>query len=144
MKRNVASVRIGLATALLALGLTAVLGQASCSNQGEGGRCNVLGDNNGLDDCQTGLVCKPKATLNGAQDDLCCPESTAAATNVLCQAPGGGGVQPPAPADATAPDATISVDATTNDAPNDASKPTTDSATDGPVESAADAADDGG
>lgn len=142
MKRNLAPVRLGAATAVLALGLAVLLGQASCSNQSEGERCNTLGDNGGNDDCQVGLVCKPKSQLNGAQDDLCCP-LTGTPTVAACQAPGGGTVVPvPAEAgptpDASSPDAS-SPDASTPDASSpDASSP------DATSDASADAADDGG
>lgn len=146
MKRKLVPVRVGLATALLALGLAAVLGQASCSNQGEGERCNILGDNGGNDDCQVGLVCKPKAQLNGAQDDLCCP-LTGPATVVACQAPGGGNVIPvPAEggADVGTPDASVA-ETSTDAATDAASDATTDSASDAATDGAsADASDDGG
>ncbi len=138
--------RVGLAGALLALGLAGALGQAACSNQSEGQRCNTLGDNGGNDDCQIGLVCKPKDQLNGAQDDLCCP-LTGAPTVAACQPPGGGNVVP-IPAEA-GPDATPPTDASPDTTPaTDAAKDAADGATDAPSEAATDAAtdaaDDGG
>ncbi|HQY62075.1 MAG: hypothetical protein IPF92_12895 [Myxococcales bacterium] len=138
MKRNLAPARLGAATAALALGLAVLLGQASCSNQSEGQRCNILGDNAGNDDCQEGLVCKPKGQLNGAQDDLCCP-LVGAPTVAACQAPGGGAVVPvPAEAGPT-PDATPA-DAS-GDAPADA--PAADTGADAPAaETGADASTD--
>ena len=101
------SFRVRAALSVIVLGLAggAVVGQSGCSNQSEGQRCSTLGDNAGTDDCQsvssTGvpLVCKPKSQLNGAQDDLCCPQDPTKATVPACQAPGSGGIVPPAPAD---------------------------------------------
>lgn len=143
MKRNLAPVRLGAAMAVLALGLVVLVGQASCSNQSEGQRCNTLGDNGGNDDCQDGLVCKPKAQLNGAQDDLCCP-LTGTPTVAACQAPGGGAVVPVPAETGPAPDATPS-DAS-GDAPADTGTDApADTGTDAPSSDAsADAQADGG
>jgi hypothetical protein len=98
-------VRAALTVIVLGLGVGAAVGQSGCSNQSEGQRCSTLGDNAGTDDCQsvssTGvpLICKPKTQLNGAQDDLCCPQNPSEATVPACQAPGSGGIVPPAPSD---------------------------------------------
>jgi len=53
----------------------AVLAAASCSNQGQGDRCDV---NNGDSDCESGLVCTPLSVLPGLNDTssnaaICCP-----------------------------------------------------------------------
>jgi|GEM_PF-2493930 len=141
MKRNLAPVRLGAAMAALALGLAVLVGQASCSNQSEGQRCNTLGDNGGNDDCQDGLVCKPKAQLNGAQDDLCCP-LTGTPTVAACQAPGGGAVVPIPAETGPSPDATPADTGT--DAPADTgTDASTDTGTDA-SDASADAPTDGG
>jgi hypothetical protein len=53
----------------------AVLAAASCSNQGQGDRCDV---NNGDSDCESGLVCTPLSVLPGLNETtlnaaICCP-----------------------------------------------------------------------
>lgn len=42
-----------------------------CSQQGEGERCDK--DKNGDADCESGLICTPKESLNGQLADRCCP-----------------------------------------------------------------------
>lgn len=69
---------------LLALSLAAA--SFGCGKQGEGEPCNVLAGNDGADDCEDGLVCKPGSELNEGRADTCCPPS--GSTNPAC-VPGG-------------------------------------------------------
>jgi hypothetical protein len=75
-----------------------------CSNQGEGARCDTLGDNAGNGECQDGLVCDPPSQLNGSFDNvgmtfgICCPGDRSLATTTICSIPAS-----PVGADAAAP-----------------------------------------
>ncbi len=145
--------------ALLSLGaavLAVALTLPSCSNQGEGDRCNVLGDNNGNDECQDGLVCTRAADL-GAPTDLCCPPDRRNATTAVCriaQNPLMGDAAPPPPPppvcvdDAevdgcvdAAPDASMGADSS-EDSPA-IMEAAADSAADSTLDSAPDGAADG-
>ncbi len=138
-------VRATLAATALALATTFGTFGSACSNQSEGQRCSVLGDNAGTDDCQsvssTGvpLVCKPKTQLNGAQDDLCCPQNPAQATVPACQAPGSSGIVPPPPSEAGP-----TTDAALSDASDATTADTSLPDTSLPDTSTPDAADSGG
>jgi hypothetical protein len=71
----------------------------ACSNQGEGGVCDVRASNNGNDDCQSGLVCTPITGVNGAR---CCPQDRSTATTVECSiSPGVGDASSALPDSAT-------------------------------------------
>jgi len=126
---KLASSRMRALFAFVGLGLAALVAVAegACSNQSEGQRCSTLGENGGSDDCQSPLVCKQKSLLNGAQDDLCCPQNPAQATVPACQSPSSDASVPPSPSDA-------------GDAATDA--PTTDSG-DGGTDSSSPPADGG-
>ncbi|MBL9108941.1 MAG: hypothetical protein JNM74_06715 [Myxococcales bacterium] len=126
---KLASSRVRALFAFVGLGLAALVAVAegACSNQSEGQRCSTLGENGGSDDCQSPLVCKQKSLLNGAQDDLCCPQNPAQATVPACQSPSSDASIPPSPSDA-------------GDAATDA--PTTDSG-DGGTDSSSPPADGG-
>jgi len=80
---------------LAAAALGSVAAFPGCSNQGEGQRCSTLGENGGNDDCASNLRCTKKDLIEGAQDDLCCPEDLAKSTVAACKARGGGVVAPP-------------------------------------------------
>lgn len=121
------SSRVRALFAFVGLGLAALVAMAegACSNQSEGQRCSTLGENGGSDDCQSPLVCKQKSLLNGAQDDLCCPQNPAQATVPACQSPSSDASVPPSPSDAG--DATTDAPATDGgDGGTDSSSPPTD------------------
>ncbi len=124
------------ASTLLGLGLAA---SSACSNQGEGQRCSTFGENGGNDDCVNGLVCTAKNLLNGAQDDLCCPQDrTPATVSEKCRIPQAsvvGDASPQPRPDATPPDA----------APPDAAPPdaAADAAGDATLDASSDAPDGG-
>jgi len=126
----------------------------SCSNGGEGDRCSHLGDNNGNNDCQSGLVCKcaqgsgnSTTCPNGIVPhqtggvDVCCPPNTSQATTAVCSAasnPLGGDAGPPCTGDACAPQSDAPEESTA-DAPAVDSSPPPDApadAVDAPAESA--------
>lgn len=147
--KNSFRARVALTMTVLALGAMGVVGQSGCSNQAEGQRCNTQGDNGGTDDCQavssTGvaLVCKPTSQLNGAQDSLCCPQDPSKATVSVCQAPGTGGIVPPAPtatSDASqdsATDTSTSPDTSVLDSSKPDTTPGTDASDDGSTDGGA-------
>jgi hypothetical protein len=68
---------------LLHFPLAVLLAVASCSNQGEGERC----DKNSNDrDCASGLVCvSSKDLLDSFQGDRCCPATVTASTDARCR-----------------------------------------------------------
>jgi hypothetical protein len=76
----------------------------TCSNQGEGERCSLRGENGGNDECQGNLICT-NSGLNGAvqggYDGRCCPQDRTQATTTICQqavSPAGGDAAvPPTP-----------------------------------------------
>jgi len=130
---KLASSRIRALFAFVGLGLAALVAVAegACSNQSEGQRCSTLGENGGSDDCQSPLVCKQKSLLNGAQDDLCCPQNPAQATVPACQSPSSDASVPPSPSDAG--DAATDAPATDGgDGGIDSSSPPTDGGDAGP------------
>jgi hypothetical protein len=99
----------------------------ACSNQGEGERCDLQADNNGNDDCNSGLVCTAKAVLGlNPKTDLCCPQDRTQATTPQCAINQGGLDASPAPPDSG------------SDAPTD-DMGAGDSMGDTPTESASDA-----
>lgn len=90
--------------ALLLLASAGFVG--ACSLQGEGERCST--DNNN-DDCQAGLVCKPKLSV-------CCPDDVSQATTDVCRN-GGSVVSDSGTSDGTADTGTaeVSDDSATDD-----------------------------
>jgi hypothetical protein len=135
-----------LVSALVACALAGPL--QACSNNGEGDRCDVLADNGGNDDCQDGLVCTPRSSLNaptasGIQTDICCPQDRSQATTTICQQPttsvGGDAAAPPRDSggvDTGAVD-TGAVDSPVSDSPaNDSAG--SDAPEDSPVDAPAD------
>lgn len=141
---TLASARMRALFAFVGLGLAALVAVAegACSNQSEGQRCSTLGENGGSDDCQSPLVCKQKSLLNGAQDDLCCPQNPAQATVPACQSPSSDASVPPSPSDA----GDAATDATTadgGDGGTDSSSPPRDGGDGGPTnDGSADATSD--
>jgi hypothetical protein len=73
---------------LFHLPLAILLAIASCSDQGEGERCDV---NSGNKDCASGLFCVPAALLDPSvnRGDRCCPETVTASTDTRCRRGGG-------------------------------------------------------
>ena len=70
----------------LAAALLFALSASACSNQGEGERCDVRGDNAGNDECQDGLTCRLVTTTNAAaQSYRCCPLDQTAPTVAECK-----------------------------------------------------------
>ncbi len=115
--------RLILPTALI----SAVALMMSCSQQGEGERCDRRAGNNGSDDCASGLVCADRTNLNGATgiptdstEGRCCPANRATATERICQQTNGG-----IGSDSGTPDAVGAVE----DSGSDATTDTSDSAT---------------
>jgi hypothetical protein len=131
-----------LSIALAAVPIAFIL-PTGCSGQGEGERCNHLGDNAGSDDCAGDLVCV--ASGRNAKIDTCCPADPAQATTFACQLPAAGGIDaaPPPPASDAATDAPTT-DAPTSDAPATDAPATTDAPADSPADAPADAPEDGG
>jgi len=70
-----------------AVGIGALLTVPACSNQGEGERCNVQGDNFGRDECQDNMRCTPANELTGSTTDRCCPDNRAQAQTAICSVP---------------------------------------------------------
>jgi hypothetical protein len=120
----------------------------TCSNQGEGERCSLRGDNGGSDECQDGLACT-NSGLNGAvqggYDGRCCPQDRTQATTAICQqavSPAGGDAAIPPIPDSGSPD-------TSSPAPEGGADAAVDSPPDSPVDAPPDvqpqdAADGGG
>lgn len=105
----------------------------ACSNQGEGDRCDTAGPNGGNDDCQSGLVCTSKSTLN-SNADLCCPPDRTQATTNECA------ISKPPIGEAGIPDTGTPADSGGGDsAPSEAGP---DSAPDAPSEASTDAGSD--
>jgi hypothetical protein len=68
---------------LFHLPLAILVAIASCSDQGEGERCDV---NSGNKDCASGLFCVPALDLaDKSQGDRCCPETLTASTDARCR-----------------------------------------------------------
>jgi hypothetical protein len=93
-RRRKSPLGLGPAQALLAIvvlgGGLALVPATGCSNQGEGERCNTLSDNNGAEDCQSGLVCTAVGNLGikpfeGAGDGRCCPLARETAMTAVCK-----------------------------------------------------------
>lgn len=111
--------------ALLALPLLVVI-VASCSNQGEGERCDTSSD-----DCQSGLVCTiVSATGSVSTEGFCCPANKAASSSENCS------VQAVKPGEVPAPDAS----ATASDGGTTDASATPDAASSSDAASDADAA----
>jgi hypothetical protein len=71
-----------LAVTLASLGT--LVASSACSNQGEGEFCDPNNGNNGSDDCQDGLVCKPAPGLVGVNTSRCCPMEPSLAKTAAC------------------------------------------------------------
>lgn len=106
--------------------LVAGLVVAACSDEGEGQPCDPRANNNGNDDCQSGLICKTQA----GGSPRCCPPDPAQATTPECTLPSGGVDASPNPPDVR------TVETSTQDSPVEAQG---EAAADGPTESASDA-----
>jgi hypothetical protein len=77
---------IGPLAAALAAVLVSALSVSACSNQGEGERCDIRGDNAGNDECQDGLTCRLVTTTNAAEQSYrCCPLDQTAPTVAECK-----------------------------------------------------------
>ena len=75
---------------LLHFPLAVLLAAASCSNQGEGERCDVNSGTTDSKDCKSGLICVPhEQLLDPTQGDRCCPETVTASTDSRCRRGGG-------------------------------------------------------
>ena len=109
--------------ALAALGI-AVAG--ACSNQAEGDRCELKGENGGNDECQDPLECTDKNLTRGDGTARCCPRDRSQATTSVCgQPPGAVDSGPSSEGGGGAPDATTdgSGDSATEAAPPDSAPP---------------------
>jgi len=72
--------RIAVALGSLALTGALVVSIPSCSDQGEGERCDRA---NGDGDCEDGLICKSKKDL-GTSSDICCPPAIENTSDLAC------------------------------------------------------------
>jgi hypothetical protein len=70
-------------SALLVPAFVAVLAASACSNQGEGSVCD---QNNGSNDCETGLTCvhAPGLSAGLVNSNRCCPTPPAQPTTAVC------------------------------------------------------------
>ncbi len=99
-RRSVFVLTVLTTLAALAAGAIAII---ACSDQGEGERCDRRAENQGSNDCNSGLVCTAAGELNGATttqigEGRCCPVDRQTATTVVCSrapAPAGGDAAPP-------------------------------------------------
>jgi hypothetical protein len=118
---------------------------SACSNQREGERCDLRGENGGNDDCLDGLQCT-NIRQTTTSEGLCCPVNRTTATSAACKLP-------PAPPGSDAsipglPDA--GADVTVNEAGGDSSNEASSSdsgtsdASDGGADAPADAPGEGG
>lgn len=112
--------------ALLASGslvaLVALAWVGACSNQGEGGVCDINSD-----DCASGLTCQP---ITGSPVDRCCPPDRNTSTTQICQQSQTG------VADANPPPQDSGSDAEAGSpAPDAVAEAMTETSTDAPVES---------
>ncbi len=66
--------------------LAVLLAAASCSDQGEGERCDINSGTDNTKDCKSGLICVSyKDLLDQNQGDRCCPETVTASTDARCR-----------------------------------------------------------
>lgn len=135
--------RVRLVAIAAAFALVAILTLGGgCSNQGEGERCDTRGQNNGTDDCQSGLQCFKPSDLNGVPTTdqytgRCCPPDRTRATTDVCRlgsTPVGADAAPPA--DASLPDVQVSDSGADTAPPSDTGAPDTgtDAAGDAPAD----------
>ena len=121
--------------------VVAVAGAAAfipaCSNEGEGERCDIRGDNNGNDECQSGLTCTLGTSLPSKPgSDVCCPSDLTSTTPICSRQTGIDAGLPPidaSPSGADSGDATVVTDTgidTGSDTGTDAGTDSGDAASD--------------